>query len=49
MDNPMNLIHALQKENDFYKQLLFNIPADIAIFDTDHKYLYINKLSLIHI
>jgi len=46
MDTPMNLIHALQKENDFYKQLLFNIPADIAIFDTDHKYLYINKLAL---
>ena len=42
----MDLIHALQQENDFYKQLLFNIPADIAIFDTDHKYLYVNKLAL---
>lgn len=42
----MDLIHALQKENDFYKQLLFNIPADIAIFDTAHKYLYVNKLAL---
>lgn len=42
----MDLIHALQKENEFYKQLLFNIPADIAIFDTDHTYLYVNKLAL---
>jgi len=41
-----SLIQSLQKENDFYKQLLFNIPADIAIFDTDHKYLYVNKLAL---
>ena len=39
MGDSMNLIHALQQENDFFKQLLFNIPADIAIFDTDHKYL----------
>jgi len=46
MGNSMDLIHALQQENDFYKQLLFNIPADIAIFDTDHKYLYVNKLAL---
>ncbi len=42
----MDLIQALQKENDFYKQLLFNIPADIAIFDTGHTYLYVNKLAL---
>jgi len=46
MGDSMNLIHALQQENDFFKQLLFNIPADIAIFDTDHKYLYVNKLAL---
>jgi signal transduction histidine kinase/PAS domain-containing protein len=41
-----SLIQSLQKENDFYKQLLFNIPADIAIFDTDHKYLFVNKVAL---
>ena len=41
-----SLIQSLQNENDFYKQLLFNIPADIAIFDTAHKYLYVNKLAL---
>jgi signal transduction histidine kinase/PAS domain-containing protein len=41
-----SLIQSLQKENDFYKQLLFNIPADIAIFDTAHKYLYVNKVAL---
>jgi signal transduction histidine kinase/PAS domain-containing protein len=46
MGDQMNLIHTLQQENDFFKQLLFNIPADIAIFDTDHKYLYVNKLAL---
>lgn len=41
-----SLIQSLQNENDFYKQLLFNIPADIAIFDTAHKYLYVNKVAL---
>jgi signal transduction histidine kinase/PAS domain-containing protein len=41
-----SLIQSLQKENEFYKQLLFNIPADIAIFDTFHKYLYVNKVAL---
>ena len=46
MGDSMDLIQALQKENDFYKQLLFNIPADIAIFDTNHTYLYVNKLAL---
>jgi len=46
MGDQMHLIHSLQQENDFFKQLLFNIPADIAIFDTNHNYLYVNKLAL---
>ncbi len=46
MGSDNSLLQSLQKENEFYKQLLFNIPADIAIFDTAHKYLYVNKVAL---
>ena len=40
--------HNTEKTNDssnlseFYKSILENIPADIAVFDSEHRYLYIN-------
>lgn len=40
--------HNTVKTNDtsnqveFYKSILDNIPADIAVFDSEHRYLYIN-------
>ncbi len=30
------------KTNEFNNSVLFNIPADIAVFDSNHKYLFIN-------
>ncbi len=40
--------HNTVKTNDtsnqveFYKSILDNIPADIAVFDSEHRYLYVN-------
>ena len=31
---------------NFYKKVLDNIPADIAIFSKDHRYLYVNKTGI---
>lgn len=30
----------------FYERILLNIPADIAVFDKDHKYLFVNKRAI---
>lgn len=30
----------------FYERILFNIPADIAVFDKNHKYLFVNKIAI---
>lgn len=30
------------------ENLVNNIPADIAIFDTDHRYLYLNKTAIVN-
>lgn len=36
------LENAHFKTNEFNNSVLFNIPADIAVFDSNHKYLFIN-------
>lgn len=36
------LENAHLKANEFNNSVLFNIPADIAVFDSNHKYLFIN-------
>lgn len=36
----------LISERAFYKTVLDEIPADIAIFSPDHKYLYLNKTAI---
>lgn len=30
----------------FYETILNNIPIDIAIFDNDHRYIYVNKIAI---
>lgn len=40
-----NLI-ALELQKQFYEQILDNIPADIGIFDKDHRYLYVNPAGI---
>ncbi len=32
----------LDKQKEFYENILNNIPTDIAVFDADHKYLFVN-------
>ena len=41
-----SILHEEQEQKDFYEHLLNNIPADIAIFSTDHKYVFINKTAI---
>jgi signal transduction histidine kinase/ActR/RegA family two-component response regulator len=33
-------------ESDFFKHLLENIPSDLVVFDSNHKYLYINPVAV---
>lgn len=37
---------ALSEQKDFYHKILNEIPADIAIFDAAHRYLYLNKTAI---
>jgi PAS domain S-box-containing protein len=41
-----SILNEVQEQRKFYEDLLNNIPADIAIFDKNHKYLFVNKLAL---
>ena len=36
----------LESQRRFYEQILDNIPADIAVFDRDHTYLYVNPKGI---
>ncbi len=37
---------ALDKQKEFYENILNNIPTDIAVFDTNHKYLFLNPTAI---
>lgn len=36
----------LEKQRIFYERILDNIPTDIAVFDPDHTYMYINPKGI---
>ena len=36
----------LQEQQKFYEQIMDNIPADIAVFDAAHTYLYLNPIAI---
>lgn len=38
----LKLNESLVKQRDFYEQILNGIPNDIAVFDSEHKYIFIN-------
>jgi PAS domain S-box-containing protein len=38
--------NRLEQQRKFYENVLNNIPADIAVFDAQHKYLYINPVAI---
>ena len=41
-----NILMEVRDQKNFYENLLNNIPADIAIFDKDHKYLFLNHIAI---
>lgn len=38
--------NEIKKQKEFYENILANIPADIAIFDSDHRYLFLNNKAI---
>ncbi|WP_439504961.1 ATP-binding protein [Sediminibacterium sp.] len=42
----IDIISTSHSQRHFYEDLLDNIPADIAIFDPSHRYLFVNKLAI---
>jgi PAS domain S-box-containing protein len=38
--------HQLETQKSFYETILDNIPADIAIFDDQHRYMYVNPQGI---
>ncbi|HQS25020.1 MAG: hypothetical protein B7Y11_02565 [Sphingobacteriia bacterium 24-36-13] len=45
-DAEISFLSAASSERHFYEDLLDNIPADIAIFDPSHRYLFVNKMAI---
>ena len=38
--------HELDKQKSFYENILNKIPTDIAVFDPDHRYLFVNPFAI---
>jgi PAS domain S-box-containing protein len=36
----------LEKQREFYEQVLNKIPSDIAVFDNEHRYLFLNPVAI---
>jgi PAS domain S-box-containing protein len=36
----------VKKQKEFYENILANIPADLALFDVDHRYLFLNNKAI---
>jgi len=36
----------IQTQHDFYERILDNLPNDIAVFDTNHRYLFVNPKGI---
>ncbi len=45
-DAEISFLSAASSERHFYEDLLDNIPADIAIFDPSHRYLFVNRIAI---
>ncbi|MDP1841994.1 MAG: PAS domain S-box protein [Sediminibacterium sp.] len=37
---------AFELQRSFYESILNNIPTDIAVFDKDHRYLFLNPIAI---
>ena len=42
----INADQKLDEQRKFYEQILDNIPSDIAVFDDQHRYLYLNPKAI---
>ena len=42
----IQLKNEIQKQKEFYEFILNNLPADIAVFDKNHKYVYVNPRGI---
>lgn len=45
-DQSLLKIKEVEKSRDFYKEILDNLPADIAVFDESQRYMYINHHAI---
>ena len=41
-----SLFQEVKTQKDFYENILNNIPIDIAVFDKDHKYVFVNPQAI---
>ena len=41
-----SVYQQLNEQKQFYQNILENIPTDIAIFDQDHRYVYVNPYGI---
>jgi PAS domain S-box-containing protein len=41
-----NAAHNLEQQRIFYENILNNLPADIAVFDKNHRYLFLNPVAI---
>ncbi len=46
VDSHLSSEEMIRKERDFYKNLLDTLPADIAVFDPQFRYIYVNKNAI---
>ncbi len=42
----IQLNREIEKQKEFYEFILNNIPSDIAVFDADHKYRFVNPQGI---
>ncbi len=42
----INADKMLEEQRTFYEQILNNMPADIAVFDDEHRYLFLNPQAI---
>lgn len=42
----INADKKLEEQRKFYEEILDNIPSDIAVFDSAHRYMYLNPVAI---
>lgn len=36
----------IKQQKDFYETILNNLPTDVVVFDSNHKYIYVNPIAI---